>query len=479
MGQKIIPGVYTEEIDSGPRPISSISTGVIGIIGTAPKGPVDEARLVSSFAEFERIYGGIDSSNTLANDARLAFENGAQAIRACRVVGSGAVKATKVLQDDASADTLELTAKGYGSDGNGLEVTVATGTTGGRVTVTVQNTGNGMTEQYQNGCMGAGEDNYLVDMINADSEMVDAADKGSTGNPETQADTPLEGGYDGGSAGAGEIIGQTNPNSGLKLLETLDDVNILMAAQNADASVWAEMIAQCERMLDRICILNPSTSLTPTQLVATLSSIESKRAVMVYPWVTVYDYATGATKDVAPAAAMAGVLSRIDAYRSPSNEKIESVLGVQRALTRAEVEYLHQNRVTCISLLTGRGFRFRNGITLSSDPKWVQICKRRELDKIEESVEEAMSWAISRPHTATLRDSIKTSVSNFLSTLVAQGEIGSGYTVKCDSDNNTPASIQAGYLICDVGIEFLYPADKVVFRYSENIGEGFTATQVA
>ena len=131
-----------------------------------------------------------------------------------------------------------------------------------------------------------------------------------------------------------------------------------------------------------------------------------------------------------------------------------------------------------ITNVFGLGYILRNGITMSSDPKWAQICKRRTLDKIEKSVELAMSWAISKPNTATLRNSVAESVRGYLGGLYRGNEIGSGYSVKCDNSNNPASSIQAGNLVCDIGIEFLYPADKIVFRYSENLGSGFTATEI-
>ncbi|HKD14607.1 MAG TPA: phage tail sheath subtilisin-like domain-containing protein [Candidatus Angelobacter sp.] len=44
-----------------PRVIQPVGTSTAGFVGQAPKGPVGKASLISSFAEFERIYGGLDA----------------------------------------------------------------------------------------------------------------------------------------------------------------------------------------------------------------------------------------------------------------------------------------------------------------------------------------------------------------------------------------------------------------------------------
>jgi phage tail sheath protein FI len=59
MPQYFSPGVYVEEVDAGPRPIQGVSTSVTGAVGVTQRGPVDgKPHLVTSFAEFTRMFGG-------------------------------------------------------------------------------------------------------------------------------------------------------------------------------------------------------------------------------------------------------------------------------------------------------------------------------------------------------------------------------------------------------------------------------------
>jgi phage tail sheath protein FI len=100
------------------------------------------------------------------------------------------------------------------------------------------------------------------------------------------------------------------------------------------------------------------------------------------------------------------------------------------------------------------------------------------LIKIVSGIKGSMGWAISEPNTPTLRSNVGTSVNNYLRILSSDGELGASSTAICNSTNNSAATIAAGYLYVDVMIEFLYPADKIVFRFQEKVGEGITVTGI-
>jgi phage tail sheath protein FI len=61
------PGVYVEEIPSGVRTITGVATSITAFIGRALRGPTNEAITINSYADFERIFGG------LWNESRLGF----------------------------------------------------------------------------------------------------------------------------------------------------------------------------------------------------------------------------------------------------------------------------------------------------------------------------------------------------------------------------------------------------------------------
>ncbi|TKD31589.1 phage tail sheath family protein [Azotobacter chroococcum] len=70
------PGVYVEEIPSGVRTITAVPTSVTAFIGRARKGPVDEAVEITSFTDFERIFGGLWTESKVGYAVRDFYRNG-------------------------------------------------------------------------------------------------------------------------------------------------------------------------------------------------------------------------------------------------------------------------------------------------------------------------------------------------------------------------------------------------------------------
>ena len=57
MPDYLAPGVYVEEMDSGPRPIEGVPTSTAAFLGETERGPL-RPRLVTSFNEYRRWFGG-------------------------------------------------------------------------------------------------------------------------------------------------------------------------------------------------------------------------------------------------------------------------------------------------------------------------------------------------------------------------------------------------------------------------------------
>ncbi|HEY6629378.1 MAG TPA: phage tail sheath family protein, partial [Acidimicrobiia bacterium] len=52
------PGIYIEEITL-PQTIVGVGTGTTAFVGRAARGPVDTPTLITSFLDFERVFGGL------------------------------------------------------------------------------------------------------------------------------------------------------------------------------------------------------------------------------------------------------------------------------------------------------------------------------------------------------------------------------------------------------------------------------------
>lgn len=96
MPEYLAPGVYVEETSFRKKTIEGVSTSTTGFVGPCRFGPINgEPELLTSFSDFERIYGGIDqlhfadsianTHNYLAHAVRAYFENGGRRLYVSRI----------------------------------------------------------------------------------------------------------------------------------------------------------------------------------------------------------------------------------------------------------------------------------------------------------------------------------------------------------------------------------------------------------
>ncbi|HET7871467.1 MAG TPA: phage tail sheath subtilisin-like domain-containing protein [Terriglobales bacterium] len=126
--ERLHPGVYIEEVSSGVRPIEGVSTSNGAFIGKAEMGPLGEARLVTSLAEFQAAYGGFLTDSYLAHGVFQFFNNGGKKTYIVRVAGAGARAASITLRDrkiPAASQTLEIDAINEGGWGNMLGLVIS------------------------------------------------------------------------------------------------------------------------------------------------------------------------------------------------------------------------------------------------------------------------------------------------------------------------------------------------------------------
>src|SRR6476661_3070782 len=95
MPEYLAPGVYVEEVATGPRPIEGVSTSTAGFVGVTERGAL-QPRLVTSWPQYQRYYGGyLDRGVSFLPFAIQAFfENGGQRAFIARVTRADAVAAT-------------------------------------------------------------------------------------------------------------------------------------------------------------------------------------------------------------------------------------------------------------------------------------------------------------------------------------------------------------------------------------------------
>jgi phage tail sheath protein FI len=103
MPEYLAPGVYTEEVNTGPVPIQGVSTSTTGFAGPTPRGAL-QPRLVTSWLQFQLWYGMLSEIGATSAFATWAqqgfpytvwaakgfFDNGGQRLFMARVIGDQA-----------------------------------------------------------------------------------------------------------------------------------------------------------------------------------------------------------------------------------------------------------------------------------------------------------------------------------------------------------------------------------------------------
>lgn len=116
------PGVYIEELPSGVRTITGVATSIAAFVGRSRCGPVDLPRLLHSWADFERQFGGLWQPSTLGYAVRDFYRNGGREALILRLFAPGD-GGDGVAQFTVSAG-VSLAAASPGSWGANLRVTL-------------------------------------------------------------------------------------------------------------------------------------------------------------------------------------------------------------------------------------------------------------------------------------------------------------------------------------------------------------------
>lgn len=84
MGGYLSPGVYMEEVSLRNQPIEGVSTSTAGFIGFAERGKTTP-QLVTSFEQYQRLYGGFTENSYLAYAVEGFFRNGGKRCYVARI----------------------------------------------------------------------------------------------------------------------------------------------------------------------------------------------------------------------------------------------------------------------------------------------------------------------------------------------------------------------------------------------------------
>jgi len=185
--QPTYPGVYIQEVSSGVRTITGVSTSIGAFFGRTAKGPLNKAVHCLNYSTFLRVFGGSDPSSDLANSIKQFFDNGGSECHVVRLA-TGTQKADITLRNAAGVNVLTVSAKDAGNWGNNLRLEVDYNTSNPDETFNlrvIQEEDGGIvaSEEHVNLSMNPNSPRFVVNFVTQSSNLVDVELVEIAGNP--------------------------------------------------------------------------------------------------------------------------------------------------------------------------------------------------------------------------------------------------------------------------------------------------------
>lgn len=465
MAANFLHGVETIEIEKGPRPIRTVKSAVVGLIGTAPMGDLHTPTIVLSDRQAAQFGSQIPGFSV------------PQALDAIFDQGAGTVIVINVLDPTTHKTAVPS------------EIVVLQGEAG--KTAKPAWVGQAVVKNA------AGDVTYVLDTDYTADPATGAIRRKAGGT--IAADASLKVSYehlDPTKVTPADIIGAVNAagkRTGMQAL--LDTYNLfgffakLLIAPGYSTlnSVSSELIVMAHKLRAE-AILDAPVGTTYAQALAGRGpagvinfNTSSERAILCYPHLKVYDSATDSERLEPYSQRLAGVMCAKDNDKgywwSPSNTEIKGIVGVERQLSamindpQSEVNLLNEVGIVTLFNSFGTGIRTWGNRSAAwpsvTHPKnFINV--RRTADILHESVEYAMLQFIDSPINNALIDSIKESVNAFIRTLISRGALIDG-SCSYDPTKNPPTELALGHLTFDLEFMAPTPAERISFESFINI----------
>jgi hypothetical protein len=376
---RILPGVEIKVVkEIVPQQLNP--SGIVGIMGTAEKGPTLIPTPVTSFREFQDKFGS-DDNQSLTRETRLAFLNGVFMVFVTRIEATGSQNASVIIKCSDGENCIKLT--------------------------------NGVTfEVFDNLTLDKASDQYLVDILKNRSKMVDAADiwkepkAAKDAKPAPRNLALGEANLTGGKTAQPEL---KDYEKALEMLEMEDDIDLVYAADCWDPKVHALIDAHCQNMSkdakNRIGIGTAAPLEKIGDIVKRTEVLASDRFVLVAPY--------------GVSGAVAGLISKLNYYDSPTFKPLTGVADLETRYRPSELMELLKAGILALEARRGRGIIIEKGIATSKE----QISVMRVADHAVRGVKNVCENFIGTLNTAGGRTALKEKLTEFLITMSREDSI--------------------------------------------------------
>jgi phage tail sheath protein FI len=480
----VVPDLYVQIVAPQNLVLNGVPTNVIGVIGSASWGPVNQPVAVSTMADYAQGFGAVIARKfDMGTAVAAAVQQGSNNFRCVRVTDGTDVAASLSIAQASGAYAVMLTGLYSGSRGNAISVTLATASSPGKWRLTLALPGlvpevfdnipaTSPSAFWQALVMAV---NQGIGPLRGPSQLV-VATLGSATSAVPVAITQqfLSGGSDGGSGvTAAALVGQDMlPRQGMYALRG-QACGLAMLADADDATQWTTQAAFGFSEGIYMILTGPQGQAISEAVTAIQSAgLDAYSAKLMFgDWIFWNDQANGVTRLISPQGFVAGRLGNLSPEQSSLNKPLYSVVGTQRSglpgsgqtatYSDAELQTLFQSGIDVITNPQPGGtyWGVRCGHNTSSNPATNGDNYTRLTNYVAATLAAGMGPYVGQVINSTLFQKIRATQLAFLQALLAQGVLGSldgslPYSVICDASNNPQGRTSLGYVQSDAQVQF-------------------------
>lgn len=522
------PGLYVDEVLQREQTPVNATVAVGAFVAAARRGPITP-RKIQSWTDATKAFGnftGVAADDVLLQALYDYLNNGGRTAYALRPVGTGAV-ASSLAFNLATADAttgapaLTITADNPGTWGNDIYVEVLPGSSPGRFSLTIRLvpadsaiTNQQIVERWADLSLNPADGRSALGILNNASTgsvwISLAVPSGYSFNSgETLAPSTVPGGsvLAGGSDGA--AISSTALLNAVYLLDEVSEPFVLNVpgqttlivvtalANYADASRIRQDSGGAPGRGDVFVVVDTPPGVDADAAISLAGTYPpSDHLAVYYPNIVVNDPSNvvpGSTKLVAPGPSVVGRYIATDAargtFKSPAGNVDGGLSGVAAldpaaTLKSGSLDKLNNANVNAIKLVPNRGIVIFGARTLKRDFITRYVSARRTIISVRADLTLALSFVPFENNDAFLWGAMDNAADKVLRELFAAGGLKGAtqeqaYFVKCDADNNTLATVQAGEVHIEVGLALQRPAEFVVLTIAQYDGGATVVEELA
>jgi hypothetical protein len=484
----VVPDLYVQIVPPQNLVLNGVPTNVIGAVGAASWGPVNQPVIVGTMADYARNFGPVIARKyDLGTQIATAVQQGAQNFRCVRVT-DGTDSAASAL---APGTTVAFTALYSGSLGNQVALALSPGSRAGawRLTVALP----GIAPEVFDNVAGSGAAFWIA--LSSAVNQGQGAQRGPsqfvTLNPggATVAPAPFAVLLGSGNAGTDGATGVTTstlvgiditPRRGMYALRG-QGCSIALLADADDSTQWTLQAGfGLQEGIYMILTGVAGDTITNAIAVKQAAGLDSYAAKLMFgDWLWWSDQVNNIVRLVSPQGFAAGRLANLSPEQSSLNKNLYGVIGSQKTGTPGSGQNTSYASAELAALLgagidvitnpqpAGSFWGVRGGHNSSTNGATNGDNYTRLTNYIAATLAAGMGLYVGQVINSGLFRRIRATQLSFLQAMLSQGLLGSNdgslpFSVVCDISNNPSARTGLGYVQSDAQIQYQAINEKFI-----------------